>query len=31
MVKGWVSEEWAKKHAPRWLAEVKASPPDGLS
>lgn len=28
MVKGWVSEEWARKRAPGWLAEVKAGPPD---
>jgi formate dehydrogenase subunit gamma len=24
MIKGWVSEGWAKQHAPGWLAEVKS-------
>jgi cytochrome b subunit of formate dehydrogenase len=24
MIKGWVSEAWAARHAPGWLREVKA-------
>jgi formate dehydrogenase gamma subunit len=26
MIKGWVSEDWAARHAPGWLREVKAKP-----
>jgi cytochrome b subunit of formate dehydrogenase len=24
MIKGWVSEEWAARHAPGWLREEKS-------